>query len=489
MTFRTVLVGLIVSGCGGDASTPMPDAPSTVDGGIATPDAASGSAAACGNGVVEGDELCDGSGAVSCTSLAAVWGSGDAHCRSDCAGYDTSGCTLSTQTSESVFPVRRDARWSSALCNDGTPFNFDVHMAPVKTDKWIIYVEGGGSCDPTYTGCGGRGASLISSSPANPDRGTGRTINIDQTFMSRDPSVNPDFYDANIAFGRYCSSDGWSGTNTTPQTVKVKNGTAQFVFAGRNNARAYVATLCRAFGVNDDTSEVLLIGNSAGGYGAGVNIDLLASRMPRAVADGRLALVVSAAWESGLWNDPSYTEFSSGKTDGAVGIEILASYQSDANPRCLAMAAATGVGAAACAAGPLVYASAALPPPSGWGVRTFVAKNRLDQGPMSDHGIPTADATRQADLDARATWLADMTESMAGVAWLYAPADPDGSATDSNLHGIATDPLVWPYEPPGHPGQSLREMIGRFWAARAPGAAGERLLFDGDVPHTDKAND
>jgi hypothetical protein len=443
----------------------------------------------CGNGVVEGDELCDDSLVVGCNSLGAVWASGSAHCRADCAGYDVTACTLSAQLTEAVFPVNRDGRWTDALCNDGSPFAFDVHMAPTKTDKWVIYVEGGGSCDPTYQGCGGRGTALISSSLELPDRGTGMTINIDGTIMSRDSATNPDFYDANIAFGRYCSSDGWTGTNTTPQPVKGKNGAMPlFTFAGRNNLRAYIAILFRNYGVNDDTSEVLFAGNSAGGYGAGANVDLIAGRMPKATADGRLAMIVSAAWNSGLWNDSNYTDYGSGKTDQQVADDLTASYQASANPRCIALALAKGSDVSACAAGPLVYAGAAPSAPDGWGVRTFITKNRLDQGPMSEHGIPTADATNQADLDARATWLTDMTQSMANVAWLYAPADPQLTAAESNLHGILTDPLVWTFTPPGYPTSSLREMVSRFWAARTPGAQGERVQFDGAVPHTDKAN-
>lgn len=47
-------------------------------------------AAVCGNGFVEGSEVCDG-GSVSCSSLGAA--SGTATCKADCTGYDTSSCS------------------------------------------------------------------------------------------------------------------------------------------------------------------------------------------------------------------------------------------------------------------------------------------------------------------------------------------------------------------------------------------------------------
>ncbi|MCE9576331.1 MAG: PPC domain-containing protein [Deltaproteobacteria bacterium] len=51
--------------------------------------------AACGNGVVETGETCDG-GATTCTGLSSTYSGGSAACRADCGGWDTSTCTTTT---------------------------------------------------------------------------------------------------------------------------------------------------------------------------------------------------------------------------------------------------------------------------------------------------------------------------------------------------------------------------------------------------------
>ena len=437
-------------------------------------------AAACGDGVVAGDELCDGP-PVGCNTLGAVWASGTASCRTDCSGYDVSTCVLGTQTSEAVTPGARDARYAAALCNDGTPFSFDVFLV-AGAKKWVVYLEGGGNCDGTFQSCKGRPRSLVSSALRPADRAAGEPT-LNTTFLTRDSTINPDFYDANIAFGRYCSSDGWTGTNATPQTVIVKDGTAPFVFTGRNNAEAFIDTLFRAYGIDDATSEVLFTGNSAGGFGANVNIDLIAKRMPRAIADGRLAMLSGAAWKDVVWNDPAYSDYGKHLTDDQVGEAVSAIYAAETDPKCVALAAASGVSHSRCTGSALTYQAASSAAPAGWGVRTFIAKNRLDQGDMSEHGIPYADATKPADIAARATWLSQMTSAMANVSWLYAPADPQNDANTDNLHGLIVDPLVWEYEPPGYPGKTLKLAVHDFWTTRGP-SAGERIVFAGDVPHS-----
>ena len=49
------------------------------------------SAPVCGDGVVEGDEVCDNN-SVACTTLSGDYISGDAPCNSTCSGYTTGGC-------------------------------------------------------------------------------------------------------------------------------------------------------------------------------------------------------------------------------------------------------------------------------------------------------------------------------------------------------------------------------------------------------------
>ncbi|PKN45552.1 MAG: hypothetical protein CVU59_08730 [Deltaproteobacteria bacterium HGW-Deltaproteobacteria-17] len=48
----------------------------------------------CGNGIIEGLELCDGANLAGNTCAGLGFASGDLACESDCFGFDTSGCTL-----------------------------------------------------------------------------------------------------------------------------------------------------------------------------------------------------------------------------------------------------------------------------------------------------------------------------------------------------------------------------------------------------------
>ena len=484
-----VTTACLLGACSGAEEASVARSAGDVDAGSAPPAAgmdagatATGDAGgSCGNGVVEGDELCDGGSAVACSALGAVWGAGQATCRKDCSGYDVSACTRSAQASETIYPGKRDARWANAKCNDGTPFAFEVSLAAKPTNKWILSFEGGGSCDGTYQSCASRPAGLLSSAKLAADRAPADVQT--PTLFSRDPAVNPDFFDANFVKGQYCSSDLWSGTNLVPKPMKMKSGTTvPFVFTGRHNARALIGELFRAYGLDDATSEVLFTGNSAGAAGAFTNIDLVASRMPKAIAERRLALLVSAAWVNGLWTDMAFSWGGKGKPDAEVIADLGATYAAEPNVRCAAKAKAEGRSPATCIVGAFAYDAAAKPAPEGWGVRTMIAQNRLDQLELKDHLIPTADTTDPAALQARATWLAQMTTSLQPVAWLYAPADPQTSEAEENLHGIVPELLVWNFEPPGHPGQRLRDVLGRFWKARTDGP-GERVVFEGPVPH------
>ncbi len=453
------------------------------DGGVSVDAGSEGSASTCGNQSVEGDELCDGP-PVACTDLGSVWASGTAKCRADCGGYDTTACTPG-QAVETIYPAKRDpVRWQHALCNDQTPFVFQVWMSPVRSNQWVVSFEGGGQCDGKYNTCAGRSKGLVSSSGAPADH-SGTWTSQNATVLNRDASVNPTFANANYVFVNYCSSDGWSGTNTTPRTVPLKNGeTGQYVFTGRLNAKAMVEVLFRNYGLNDDTSELLITGNSAGGFGAFIDTDLFAARMPKTIARRKIAVAPSASWLI-RFDDPKFPYHGiKNQTLDQISAEVVDQiYAFDTNPRCLALAQKMGVGKAACQSGLLAWTALTQKAPVGWGIRVLVAKNRLDQGQMNDFGIPTADTVDPDALAARKSWYDLETQSMATLDWLYAPADPQTSASDPNLHGIIADEKLWPYEPPGHPGQSIENVLTAFWNDETP----IRVEYEGETPHLDRA--
>ena len=130
------------------------------------------------------------------------------------------------------------------------------------------------------------------------------------------------------------------------------------------------------------------------------------------------------------------------------------------------------------------YKASSLPGPAGWGIRTLIAKNRQDAATMNSFNLPPADSTNTYAIAARANWLSETNDEMKDVDWLYAPNDAQKSKTDDNLHGMISDPLVWPFEPPGFSGHSLKELTSQFWHDGTP----VRVVFDGDVPHTESTH-
>ncbi|MCX4248052.1 hypothetical protein [Paraliomyxa miuraensis] len=113
-------LGLLVPGCGDDTSPIIPMSPMATDSSTTagettvgdpdstgdTADSTSGETAAvdssgstgpgfeCGDDVVEGDEVCDGTELGEETCLTQGFDGGDLACLADCSGYDTRGCLL-----------------------------------------------------------------------------------------------------------------------------------------------------------------------------------------------------------------------------------------------------------------------------------------------------------------------------------------------------------------------------------------------------------
>src|SRR4051794_7000452 len=130
------VIALASAACGSSATQVAPSDAGT------SQDASSqeaNEAGSCGNGTLEGLELCEGAASVECATLTPVWAGGKATCRADCSGYDVSTCTLGTQLVDTVYPANDDPRWANARCNDLTPFAFQVSMATPRTDKWVVY--------------------------------------------------------------------------------------------------------------------------------------------------------------------------------------------------------------------------------------------------------------------------------------------------------------------------------------------------------------
>ncbi len=194
------------------------------------------------------------------------------------------------------------AAFPDALCNDGTPavFYFRPALTQADADKWVIQLQGGGSCQ-SGDECAARWCSVgtafsmvgMSSGPA-PDTGIDGHGILRRSTDGPLPSPNP-LEGYNQVFVKYCSSDKWIGTHRDatleghhPKTQAPVTYRAHFL--GRRILEATLATL-RADGVPalaydgepmpdlDDATAVVFAGASGGGSGVLNNGDFVAAEL------------------------------------------------------------------------------------------------------------------------------------------------------------------------------------------------------------------
>lgn len=409
----------------------------------------------CGNGQTDANEACDG-GMVDCASLAATWTSGMAACRTNCSGFDVDACTLAMPGSfEVVKPADRDAKWSTARCNDGTPYSFLVRLASSPSTEWMIYLQGGVLCDDNAFSC----AQRLMNSPAL----TTTDPSPDRAFTSSNPSgvfsanavENPDFFDANQVWGHYCSSDFWAGDSTDLRpSSAASNG---WYFSGHTNVASMMAVLIERYGLDDGDAQlrVLFGGGSAGAFGAHLNADLVATTIPSAAGAGRLLLFVDAGWMTD-WDDAQHRLGAATQPDDQVWDLARTFWAATFDPTCEAAQAVPGN----CMLGPVwyPYVSAKMP--------TLIQQSSIDSSFLGVHGISFSmggmTCAQSNDVAACNTWQSQVQTSLAGAPWLFSGGMPYHVLGTSN-QGLGLGPN----------GSTLREVLSRFWAGMTP----EQVVF------------
>ncbi len=147
--------------------------------------------------------------------------------------------------------------------------------------------------------------------------------------LSSDPAVNPDFFDAHHVYIPYCTGDFHSGTRSG-----ALNSTWPFSFSGHLNVGVIVNALVTAHATSLSAADTLLVsGSSAGGIGAFLNVDYIASLLPASVS-------VRAAPQGG-WFFPPVTVFADWAAGQYVptwqvfGFAISALYAGYTPPACV----------------------------------------------------------------------------------------------------------------------------------------------------------
>ena len=202
---------------------------------------------------------------------------------------------------QNVFPRAR--------CNDNSPAIFYYRPAtrPQDADKWLIHLQGGGSCG-TGMNCAERWFSVNTNFGARNMTSEGFPAGTGANgIFDKDNPTNP-FAGFNHVYVHYCSSDTWAGTRENVPLVGIDYGllaggeglpcAEQYTisFLGRPIFDAVIDTL-RRNGVPptvyakpdeparllpdlDTASVVVLSGGSGGGMGVINNLDHLRSTLP-----------------------------------------------------------------------------------------------------------------------------------------------------------------------------------------------------------------
>ncbi|KAM9371345.1 palmitoleoyl-protein carboxylesterase NOTUM [Phaethornis superciliosus] len=153
---------------------------------------------------------------------------------------------------------------ASVTCNDGSPAGYYLKESK-GSRRWLLFLEGGWycfnreNCDTRYDTM----RRLMSSREWPATRvGTG--------ILSSQPEENPHWWNANMVFIPYCSSDVWSGASSKSE----KN---EYAFMGALIIQEVIKELV---GKGLSTAKVLLLaGSSAGGTGVLLNVDRVAEQL------------------------------------------------------------------------------------------------------------------------------------------------------------------------------------------------------------------
>nr|XP_036853391.1 palmitoleoyl-protein carboxylesterase NOTUM isoform X2 [Manis javanica] len=153
---------------------------------------------------------------------------------------------------------------TSVTCNDGSPAGYYLKESK-GSRRWLLFLEGGWYCF-SRENCDSRYNTMrrLMSSKGWPGTRTGTGI------LSSQPEENPHWWNANMVFIPYCSSDVWSGASS-------KSDKDEYAFMGALIIQEVVREL---LGKGLSGAKVLLLaGSSAGGTGVLLNVDRVAEQL------------------------------------------------------------------------------------------------------------------------------------------------------------------------------------------------------------------
>uniref|UniRef100_A0A804N9J7 Pectin acetylesterase n=1 Tax=Zea mays TaxID=4577 RepID=A0A804N9J7_MAIZE len=165
------------------------------------------------------------------------------------------------------------AREKGAVCLDGSPPGYHLQRGfGSGSHSWIVYLQGGAWCSSNTTDtetCSERKMTAYGSSKLM------GAVTFDGIFRNQQPQ-NPDFYNWNKVYVRYCDGASFSGD----AEGEAQDGTKLF-FRG---SRIWDAVVDELMGKGMDAAEqALLAGCSAGGLATLLHCDDFRARFPQEV--------------------------------------------------------------------------------------------------------------------------------------------------------------------------------------------------------------
>jgi hypothetical protein len=144
-----------------------------------------------------------------------------------------------------------------AQCRNGSQAGFAYRLNSA-SDNLAIYFEGGGACFNNFTCL------------ANPDSvGNGSKDGRDTGILDADDARNP-LRDYNWVYVPYCTGDVFAGTRAN---ANVANGPQNQQFVGYLNTELFLQRIVPTF---EGATQVVVTGESAGGFGAALNYHRIA---------------------------------------------------------------------------------------------------------------------------------------------------------------------------------------------------------------------
>ncbi|KAM3355425.1 hypothetical protein ACQJBY_025917 [Aegilops geniculata] len=164
------------------------------------------------------------------------------------------------------------AQEKGAVCLDGTPPGYHLQRGSGDgSGSWLVHLEGGGWCS-TLKDCSGRRMSVLGSSNfMKPLQFAGHGI------FDSDEIYNPDFYNWNKVYVRYCDGASFAGD----AEGQAQDGTTVY-FRGLRIYEAVIGELMKKGLAN--ATQVLFTGCSAGGLATILHCDDFSARFPQQVS-------------------------------------------------------------------------------------------------------------------------------------------------------------------------------------------------------------